>query len=44
MDIDDLDQARRLAQSDDLRNSLQRSGVSDRPDVYFPEKVEDVQA
>jgi heme-degrading monooxygenase HmoA len=32
---DDLEKARQFAQSDDLRQAMQRAGVADRPDVYF---------
>jgi heme-degrading monooxygenase HmoA len=39
---DDLEKARQLAQSDDLRETMQRAGVADRPDVYFLEEVEAV--
>ena len=37
---DELDKARRFAQSEDLRRAMQRAGVADRPDVYFLEEVE----
>jgi heme-degrading monooxygenase HmoA len=37
---DDLDKARQFAQSEDLRQAMQRAGVTDRPDVYFLEEVE----
>jgi heme-degrading monooxygenase HmoA len=39
---DDLDKARQFAQSDDLRQAMQRAGVADRPDVYFLEEVEQI--
>ena len=32
---DDLEKARQFAQSEDLRQAMQRSGVVDQPDVYF---------
>ncbi|MBV9280920.1 MAG: cyclase, partial [Chloroflexi bacterium] len=35
---DDLEKARQFAQSDDLRETMQRAGVADRPDVYFLEE------
>lgn len=38
----DLDKARQFAQSDNLRETMQRVGVSDIPDIYFVEKVEDL--
>lgn len=37
-----LDQARQFGQSADLRETMQRAGVADIPDVYFVDKVEDV--
>lgn len=39
---DSLDNARQFAQSPNLRDTMQRAGVIDAPDVYFVEKVEDV--
>jgi quinol monooxygenase YgiN len=39
---DNLERARQFAQSPDLRETMQRAGVIDQPDVYFLEKVEDV--
>jgi heme-degrading monooxygenase HmoA len=32
---EDLDKAKAFAASDDLRQAMQRAGVSDKPDVYF---------
>jgi heme-degrading monooxygenase HmoA len=37
---DDLEKAREFAGSDDLRETMQRLGVADQPDVYFLEQVE----
>lgn len=37
---DDLKKARQFAQSEDLRKAMERAGVSDKPDVYFLEKIE----
>lgn len=39
---DDLDKARQFGQSDNLRETMRRAGVTDIPDVYFVEKIEDV--
>jgi len=39
---DDLKKAQQFAQSQDLRETMQRAGVSDQPDVYFLEEVERV--
>jgi heme-degrading monooxygenase HmoA len=32
---EDLEKAKAFAASDDLRQAMQRAGVSDKPDVYF---------
>jgi len=32
---EDLDKAKAFAASDDLRQAMQKAGVSDKPDVYF---------
>jgi heme-degrading monooxygenase HmoA len=37
---DSLEKARQFAQSADLRETMQRAGVADQPDVYFLEEVE----
>jgi hypothetical protein len=37
---DDLERARLFADSDDLREAMTRSGVMDRPDIWFLEDVE----
>jgi heme-degrading monooxygenase HmoA len=41
---DDLEQARRFAQSDDLRQAMERAGVADRPNLYFLDAAERVSA
>ena len=33
--MEDLDKAKAFAASDDLREAMKKSGVSDKPDVYF---------
>jgi heme-degrading monooxygenase HmoA len=38
----DLEDARRFAQSEDLRETMQRAGVAEQPDIYFLEEVEKV--
>jgi heme-degrading monooxygenase HmoA len=35
LEWDDLENARQLIQSEDLREAMQRSGVTDQPDIYF---------
>ena len=42
LEWDDLTKTRQFASSEDLRQAMQRAGVSDRPDVYFLDKVERV--
>jgi hypothetical protein len=37
---DNLQKARQFAQSDDLRNTMQRAGVVGKPEVYFLEELE----
>jgi heme-degrading monooxygenase HmoA len=44
LEWDNLENARRFAQSEDLRETMQRVGVADRPDIYFLEQVEKVPA
>ena len=33
--MEDVDKAKAFAASDDLREAMKKSGVSDKPDVYF---------
>jgi heme-degrading monooxygenase HmoA len=40
----DLEQARQFAQSEDLRQGMQRAGVVDQPDIYLLEAGEHVPA
>ena len=39
---DNLENARQFAQSEELREAMQRHGVVDQPDIYFLEEVEKV--
>jgi heme-degrading monooxygenase HmoA len=41
---DSVENARRFANADDLREAMQRAGVADQPDVYFLEEVEQLRA
>ncbi len=41
---DSIEKARKFANSEDLHKTMQRAGVSDKPDVYFLEEVEKVSA
>ena len=40
LEWDDLAKARQFAQSDDLRETMQRLGVADRPDIYFLDEID----
>ena len=40
MEVADLEQARQAARSEELRQSMQRAGVADQPDLYFLEEVD----
>jgi len=33
--VEDFDKAKAFSASDDLRQAMERAGVSDKPDVYF---------
>jgi len=39
---DNLEKAKKFAQSEDLKKTMQRAGVIDKPDVYFLEEIESV--
>jgi len=39
---DSIEKAKKFAQSEDLKKTMQRAGVIDKPDVYFIEEVEQV--
>ena len=43
LEWDDLENARQFAQSKDLRETMQRVGVADQPDIFFLEEVETVE-
>ncbi len=40
LEVDDLQNARQFAQSEDLRETWQRAGVADKPDIYFLDEVD----
>ena len=42
LEWNDLEEARRFAQSEDLREAMQHHGVVGQPDIYFLEEVERV--
>jgi heme-degrading monooxygenase HmoA len=37
---DSLDNAKKFAKSEDLKKRMQEAGVSDQPDIYFLEQIE----
>jgi heme-degrading monooxygenase HmoA len=41
---EDLENARQFAQSEDLRETMERAGVAEQPDIYFLEEVDTVPA
>jgi hypothetical protein len=41
-EVEDLEKARQFGQSEDLRQAMERSGVSDQPDIYLLDEVERV--
>jgi heme-degrading monooxygenase HmoA len=41
-EVDDVERARQFCQSEDLRQAMQRAGVSDQPDIYLLDEVERV--
>jgi heme-degrading monooxygenase HmoA len=40
LEWDNLDRARQFVQSDDLRQAMERAGVTDQPDIYFLEEAD----
>jgi heme-degrading monooxygenase HmoA len=40
LEWDDLEKARQFTQSAELRQAMQRAGVTDQPDIYFLEEVQ----
>lgn len=41
---DNLEKAKKFAQSEDMKKTMQRAGVIDKPDLYFLEEIERVPA
>ena len=41
-EFDSLDNARTFGQSQDLKETMQRAGVADQPDVYYLDEIEEV--
>jgi len=44
LEWDSLENARKFAHAEELREAMRRAGVADQPDVYFLEEVEQVRA
>ncbi len=40
LEWDDLNRARQFMQSDDLRQAMERSGVTEQPGIYFLEEAD----
>lgn len=41
-EFEDMGKAKQFAQSDDLKQTMQRAGVAEEPTVFFLEEIEDV--
>jgi len=40
IEVDDVEKAREFVKSEDLRQTMERSGVIDQPDIYFLDLVD----
>lgn len=40
LEVEDLERCRQFVESDDLKETMQKSGVADIPDVYYLEEVD----
>ncbi len=40
LEVEELEKARQLVESEDLREAMQRAGVADQPDIYFLEEAD----
>ena len=40
LEVDELEKTRQLVESEDLRETMQKSGVADTPDVYYLEEAD----
>lgn len=40
LEWDDLGKAQKFAHSEDLRETMERAGVAEQPDIYFVEQIE----
>ena len=41
---DSVEKAKQFSQLDDLKETMEKAGVSDKPDIYFLEEAEEVDA
>ena len=41
---DSIDRAKQFTQLDDLKETMEKAGVSDKPDIYFLEEIEEVES
>ena len=44
LEWDSIENARQFAESQDLREAMERAGVADQPDIYFLEQVDEASA
>jgi uncharacterized protein (DUF1330 family) len=40
LEFEDLGKTRQFAESEDLKQAMQRAGVVDKPDIYFLEEID----
>jgi heme-degrading monooxygenase HmoA len=40
LEVDDLESTRQFVESEDLREAMKQSGVTDKPDVYYLEEAD----
>lgn len=40
LEVDDLERCRQLVESEDLKEAMQRSGVADKPDIYYLDEAD----
>ena len=43
-EFEDMDKARQFAGSEEIKQAMQKAGVSDQPDIYFLDEVESTPA
>jgi len=40
LEVDDLERCRQFVESEDLKEAMQQSGVSDKPDIYYLDEAD----